>query len=499
MTNETFVDSPKLIKPLQQRRAGALDALRGFAILTMILSGVIPYGVLPSWMYHAQVPPPDHKFIPIPGITWVDLVFPFFLFAMGAAIPLALTRRIEKGASKLQVIGYIIKRGFILAAFAILSEHIRPWMMSSDPTSKINLLAILGFVLLFGILMRFPKSFNPYLCWSIRIAGWLGFIIFMALIRYPDGSGFSLYRSDIIIVLLTNSAIFGSLIWLITQKSILLRLSSLGILMAFRLSSPIAGWIHSVWEYSPLPWILRWGYIQYLFIIIPGSIVGDMLLNWIKNPESIKIRDSNVAIAPCNGTLQDKERNCWLSLRYVSIVILMIAINVVLVVGLKARWILGTSLISFAMCGVGFWLLSNPRNDTEKLFCKLFQWGVYWLILGLIFEPYEDGIKKDPPTMSYYFITSGLAIFLIIAFSIIIDVFKKRWLQLLIDNGQNPMIAYVGNSNVILPILALIGLDRIIESITPIPWLGVLRGAFYTFLLALMVSFFTRRKIFWRS
>lgn len=29
-------------------------------------------------MSHAQTPPPDHIFNPeIPGITWVDLVFPF--------------------------------------------------------------------------------------------------------------------------------------------------------------------------------------------------------------------------------------------------------------------------------------------------------------------------------------------------------------------------------------------------------------------------------------
>ena len=58
-------------------RAHALDALRGFAILTMVLSGVIPYKVLPSWMYHAQIPPPSHQFNPdLPGLTWVDLVFP---------------------------------------------------------------------------------------------------------------------------------------------------------------------------------------------------------------------------------------------------------------------------------------------------------------------------------------------------------------------------------------------------------------------------------------
>ena len=31
-------------------------------------------------------------------------------------------------------------------------------------------------------------------------------------------------------------------------------------------------------------------------------------------------------------------------------------------------------------------------------------------MLGLVFESYEGGIKKDHPTLSYYFITSGLAI-----------------------------------------------------------------------------------------
>ncbi len=34
------------------------DALRGYAIITMVLSGTIASGVLPGWMYHAQVGPP---------------------------------------------------------------------------------------------------------------------------------------------------------------------------------------------------------------------------------------------------------------------------------------------------------------------------------------------------------------------------------------------------------------------------------------------------------
>ena len=77
-------------------RSLSLDALRGIAILLMVFSSRIPFGVLPEWMYHAQVPPPKHIFDgTIPGISWGDLVFPYFLFAMGAAIPLALHSRME--------------------------------------------------------------------------------------------------------------------------------------------------------------------------------------------------------------------------------------------------------------------------------------------------------------------------------------------------------------------------------------------------------------------
>lgn len=98
------------------KRSLALDALRGFAILMMILSGQIPFHIntLPAWMYHAQVPPPEHKWIPtLPGITWVDLVFPFFLFAMGAAFPIALSRRLDQGISKWKISIQIFERGVL--------------------------------------------------------------------------------------------------------------------------------------------------------------------------------------------------------------------------------------------------------------------------------------------------------------------------------------------------------------------------------------------------
>lgn len=272
-----------LIDSNEPKRAFALDALRGFAILTMVLSGVIPFGVLPDWMYHAQVPPPLHKFIStLPGITWVDLVFPFFLFSMGAAIPLALSKRIEKGIPKWKLSLNALKRGLLLAGFAIFDMHIRPGIINPKPDAFTWILALTGFILIICALVRLPDSLPKWLIWSIRIIGWGGAVLFLILIRYPDGSGFSWGRSDIIILVLSNVAFFGSVIWIFSNTNILFRLCFLGLLIAIRLGHEEIGWIKLVWDSTPFPWLYKMYYLQYLNIIIPGTIAGDLILKWMK-------------------------------------------------------------------------------------------------------------------------------------------------------------------------------------------------------------------------
>ena len=120
------------MNPAGQNRAYALDALRGLAILAMLLSGQLPFdrNALPSWMYHAQEPPPTFQWQgSLPGISWVDLVFPFFLFAMGAAFPLALSRRMESKASTWKLFLFVAERGFLLAFFSLFVMAIRPYTM----------------------------------------------------------------------------------------------------------------------------------------------------------------------------------------------------------------------------------------------------------------------------------------------------------------------------------------------------------------------------------
>jgi predicted acyltransferase len=178
----------------------------------------------------------------------------------------------------------------------------------------------------------------------------------------------------------------------------------------------------------------------------------------------------------------------------------MVCLTVLLLAGLKARWLVPTALITFALGAAGWWLMSRPATATERLFHALFNWAIYWLVLGLFFEPYEGGIKKDRATMSYYFVTAGCAICLLIAFSILIDIFRgKRWAQLLIENGQNPMIAYAGINNLVIPVLALVGANKLLAALASTPWLGFVRGAIITLLLALSVSAFTKCKIYWRT
>jgi predicted acyltransferase len=183
---------------LNQARAHSLDAVRGLAILLMVLSGVVPYRVLPAWMYHAQLPPPTHAFdSTLPGLTWVDLVFPMFLFAMGAAIPLALSRRLQQGLSPLKLHAGILERGFLLAFFAIFLQHVRPYTLNASPDTLTWLTALAGFLVLFAIYVNLPRDWGTAWKWGIRAGGWIGAMVLLYFVTFPDGSGFRLTRSDL--------------------------------------------------------------------------------------------------------------------------------------------------------------------------------------------------------------------------------------------------------------------------------------------------------------
>ncbi|MCA9252112.1 MAG: DUF5009 domain-containing protein [Phycisphaerales bacterium] len=479
-------DQPLPAPANQADRAVGLDALRGLAILAMALSGLIPQGGLPNWMYHAQVPPPDHVFDPsIPGLTWVDLVFPFFLFSMGVSIPLALTRRIERGAGTPSITQHVIKRGLLLGFFAVYIQHIKPYTLSQSPKTQTWFIALLGLALLFPIYMRLPKTFSSSLRIAVRSIGWIAVVILLLLLKYPDSehSSFWIGRRDIIIVVLANVSVSGALVWLFTRHAIEFRVLVMMGLIGLRLAHDSGGWVQHVWNWSPLPSMYTLYFHQYLLIVLPGTIIGDLLHKHMQEKPELSSRPKT-----------------WPTWQVAAITFICLGMTAGVCAGLQARWLPGTSYAAIAVSLATYLLWQRRVDRWSQCTHTIFGWGVAWLILGLLLESYEGGIKKDHPTLSYYFVTTGLGIFTLVALGTCISHFDSRRLWgLAIANGQNPLLAYAGISNLLAPLVALSGLGMLLANNPDTPWLGFVGACIKTLLLALIVAMLTRRRVIWRT
>lgn len=467
------------------QRAYALDALRGYAIVTMVLSATIAPEILPGWMYHTQTPPPAHVYNPaLSGLTWVDLVFPFFLFAMGAAFPFSLGKKMEKGEPAWRLIWDALVRGVQLTFFAIFIQHFYPYMLSSPQDARSWGLALLAFVLLFPMFMRIPIRMPSWAHSAIKLLAFGLAFVLMVSVQYVGDNTWSLYSSNIIILLLANMAAFGSVLYIFTSKNRWARIAVLFILMAVLLSSTVPdSWTQRVFDFSPFPWMYKFTYLKYLFIVIPGSFAGEYLATWMQERHSQSGENYKD-----DGKLS------------VFLLILAVAVIVFNLYFLYCRFLLANLLTTTFLLLAGIFALRKKAGYNRKLWRNLFLAGAYLLILGLCFEAYEGGIKKDPPSYSYYFVTSGLAFMALLGFNIICDFYGCiRSTKFLVMSGQNPMIAYVAGDLLIMPAAGLLGITPLLHYFESNIALGFLRGVILTGIAVLVTMFFTRIKWFWRT
>ena len=419
---------------MERKRFESLDAFRGIAILGMVLSGTIALKILPAWMYHAQVPPPNHEYDPkIPGLTWVDLVFPFFLFAMGAAIPLALNRRLAAGISKLNMSLSVAKRFILMTFFAVVVEHLRPFQLNENPSAKIWFLAILGFVALgcaFGSWRKFTKNQET----GANIVGAL-FIAATLFLQPYDGHGFSMARNDIILLILANSFLFTALTWIFSRENEFARWVVVAFVFAFHLSAAVPGWASTVLIY-PLPTgLVKVEFLEYLLITLPGTVLGDMLVCWSTSSNS-----------------SSQQKLVWESQPLVpwTLIAHTLAWMIFLLITVQGRWMILSTAGSFVFAGSGIFLLRNSHHQTQIFVKKVFLMGGTLVLLGLFLDAFQGGVHKDPVTLSYCFLTAGMSFLTFIACFLLFDVLRKgNMLKLLMASGQNPMVAYVAFQNLI--------------------------------------------------
>jgi len=126
-------------------RIWSIDHFRGFAIIMMILANYMnPIKAIPSWLKHA----PDI------GLTFIDLIAPFFIFAIGLTLGLSFKHHCERDGLKTTV-SHFVKRWFSLIGIGAIitagefqfgiSKSIVPWGVLQ--AIGFSGLVVMGFVL----------------------------------------------------------------------------------------------------------------------------------------------------------------------------------------------------------------------------------------------------------------------------------------------------------------------------------------------------------------
>ncbi|MGO9303285.1 MAG: DUF5009 domain-containing protein [Candidatus Korobacteraceae bacterium] len=219
-------------------RIESIDIFRGLTVIVMVfvndLSGAKG---LPWWTYHM----PENA----NGMTYVDMVFPAFLFIVGMSIPLAIQRRLAKGQSLGKIWGHILVRSLSLMALGLFianAENADPKWMGAN-AGLCTLLAFFGALVLWSTYPASPKYKTLYR--TLKFLGLLALLWFAISFRRggPDGHmawlDFSYFE---ILGLIGGAYLVVSTLYLVLRKHLWMLATSLVVLCALNTFSTV-GWL----------------------------------------------------------------------------------------------------------------------------------------------------------------------------------------------------------------------------------------------------------------
>ena len=450
------------------KRFVSLDLLRGLSIFGMVFSAAIPYGVLPAWMYHIQTPPPKHILdITSYGLGWVDLVFPVFIFCMGAAIPFAFRAKWKRsGKDTLRDMKGVGERFLMLLAFSYLCNLLQP----SLPGYWSNFLILAGFGALWLIYVKGAPL-------KIRIAGWAAAFLLLALYVFVFDVHMTLFGRNIIILLLAFLYLCGAVIWYFTHDSVKWRLVAfLGVILVSLLSR-FTGFDDLLYTNKSISWLLNMEEINFLMILIPATWVGDRFYNMLQENETVIDRKGILTHVVFWGLL---------------------LLVVWICVSNYNRWLLeGKFFTIIAITG----LVLLMKKTAPKYLPFLYLSGLL-ILSGLWIERFEPGMTKVPCSFSYCFVSGGVAILMLMWLHYLSEFFPQRFLSKIFSgSGANPLMSYVAHSMFLSPLLGITFLNSLYNRANPegYPWIGTLSAFLLVLFTMWLVSLVSRKKIYWRA
>ena len=165
-------------------RIQSIDIFRGLTIAVMIfVNDVSAVKGLPWWTYHMDAQGPRAN-----GMTYVDVVFPSFLFIVGMAIPLAIGRRLQQGVSQARLWGHILLRSLSLVVLGLILAN--AWDADSKLTGvpmRVWAVMAVGGAILF--LAAYPRDRRQTLYRVLKYVGLALVVVALAIYRTRDRAG----------------------------------------------------------------------------------------------------------------------------------------------------------------------------------------------------------------------------------------------------------------------------------------------------------------------
>jgi hypothetical protein len=271
-------------------------------------------------------------------------------------------------------------------------------------------------------------------------------------------------------------AFFGSILYWITWRQPILKWLLLPILFAIFLGKD-TNWYKEFFIETEWGWLYRFEFLKYLFIIVPGIHAGELLAS-----------DEQESTVESNPTNRD---------RLLFIAVCAFALVPINLWGLFTRNLLINAILNIIVIGVLEFVAEKNMSPANRDIARS---GAFLLILGLVFESYQGGIKKDPATFSYFFVTSGLAFYQILCYRSVQMLDYLRWTRRIFSlAGQNPMVAYVSGQLIIIPFLRMTGLAHYWVKMNVNAYAGFFKGCLFTSMVLGITLLTVRHKMFWKT
>jgi len=168
-------------------RVVSIDIFRGVNMAVMIfVNEVAEVRGLPWWTNHAHAWEDR--------MTYVDMVFPFFLFAAGLSMPLAIAQRLKRNSSVAALCLHIVSRVLGLLALGLILANAE----KADPAKmglSGGLWALLGLICMMLYLNTYPRWERfPAYATVLRTVGLAGAAVLLGLFRRTTHSGQTAWR-----------------------------------------------------------------------------------------------------------------------------------------------------------------------------------------------------------------------------------------------------------------------------------------------------------------